>query len=84
VPDHGPAGWLPDQTIEEDHQLAKQATGLDSGQVICWRSWHRWIALCLLAYIYLAVDVAVHRDSHPGPEVGLVPLTIPELTKMNS
>src|SRR5262249_58800021 len=28
--------------IEEDHQLAKQAAGLDSGQVIRWRSWHRW------------------------------------------
>ena len=24
--------------IEEDHQLAKQAAGLDAGQVICWRS----------------------------------------------
>ena len=68
--------------IEEDHQLAKQATGLDSGQVIRWRSWHRWSALCLLAYIYLAVAVAVHRDSHPGPEIGLIPLTIPELVRL--
>jgi hypothetical protein len=25
----------------------------------CWRSWHRWTAVCLLAYIYLAVAVAV-------------------------
>jgi len=37
--------------IEEDHQLAKQVAGLDSGQVIRWRSWHRWSALCLLACI---------------------------------
>jgi SRSO17 transposase len=36
--------------IEEDHQLAKQVTGLDAGQVIRWKSWHRWTALCLLAY----------------------------------
>src|SRR5262249_5459993 len=28
--------------IEEDHQLAKQSTGLDAGQVIRWKSWHRW------------------------------------------
>jgi SRSO17 transposase len=41
--------------IEEDHQLAKQVAGLDSGQVIRWKSWHRWSTLCLLAYIYLAV-----------------------------
>ncbi len=26
--------------IEEDHQLAKQAASLDSGQVIRWRFWH--------------------------------------------
>ena len=68
--------------IEEDHQLAKQATGLDSGQVIRWRSWHRWSALCLLAYIYLAVTVAVHRGSHTGPEIGLIPITIPELVRL--
>ena len=37
--------------IEEDHQLAKQGTGLDAGQVIRWTSWHRWTAICLLAYI---------------------------------
>ena len=40
--------------IEEDHQLAKQSTGLDAGQVIRWKSWHRWTAICLLAYLYLA------------------------------
>jgi SRSO17 transposase len=27
--------------IEEDHQLTKQSTGLDAGQVIRWKSWHR-------------------------------------------
>jgi SRSO17 transposase len=41
--------------IEEDHQLAKQSCGLDTGQVTRWRSWHRWTAICLLAYIYLAI-----------------------------
>jgi hypothetical protein len=48
--------------IEEDHQLAKQSTGLDAGQVIRWKSWHRWTAICLLAYIYLSVAAAVQRQ----------------------
>ena len=30
--------------IEEDHQLSKQVAGLDAGQVIRWKSWHRWNA----------------------------------------
>ncbi len=68
--------------IEEDHQLAKQVAGLDSGQVIRWRSWHRWSALCLLACMYLAVAVALDRDTHPGQEIGLIPVTIPEMLRM--
>ena len=67
---------------EEDHQLAKQAAGLDSGQVIRWRSWHRWSALCLLACMYLAVAVALDRDAHAGLETGLIPVTIPEMLRM--
>jgi len=53
--------------IEEDHQIAKQATGLDAGQVIRWKSWHRWTAICLLAYIYLAIAAAVQRQHDPSP-----------------
>lgn len=68
--------------IEEDHQLVKQAVGLDSGQVIRWRSGHRWSALCLLACIYLAVATAVQRNSHAGPETGLIAITIPELVRL--
>jgi SRSO17 transposase len=68
--------------IEEDHQLAKQVAGLDSGQVIRWRSWHRWSALCLLACMYLAVAVALDRDAHAGLETGLIPVTIPEMLRM--
>jgi hypothetical protein len=68
--------------IEEDHQLAKQAAGLDSGQVIRWRSWHRWSTLCLLACIYLAVAAALDRDAHAGREIGLIPVTIPEMLRM--
>ena len=42
--------------IEEDHQQAKQTCG----QVTFW---HRWTAVCLLAYayIFLSVTVALER-----------------------
>ena len=70
--------------IEEDHQLSKQNTGLDAGQVIRWKSWHRWTAICLLAYLYLAVAVAVQRqhDAASGPDTGLIPVTVPELLRL--
>ena len=56
--------------IEEDHQLTKQSTGLDAGQVIRWKSWHRWTVICLLAYIYLAIAVAVQRQQEAGSDLG--------------
>ena len=70
--------------IEEDHQLTKQVAGLDAGQVIRWKSWHRWTAVCLLAYIYLAVAVALQRqhDAGSGPDAGLIPVTVPELLRL--
>jgi SRSO17 transposase len=66
--------------IEEDHQLSKQVAGLDSGQVTRWRSWHRWSAICLLAYIYLAVATATDQAASTSPE--LIPLTVPELLRL--
>jgi SRSO17 transposase len=70
--------------IEEDHQLSKQAAGLDAGQVIRWKSWHRWTAICLLACLHLAVAVALQRqrDAASGPDTGLIPVTIPELLRL--
>jgi hypothetical protein len=70
--------------IEEDHQLSKQVAGLDAGQVIRWRSWHRWTALCLLACLYLTVAVALQRpeDAGPGLDAGLIPVTVPELLRL--
>ena len=47
--------------IEEDHQMSKQVTGLDSGQVTTWTSWHRWTAISLLAAAFLAVAAAWQR-----------------------
>ena len=70
--------------IEEDHQLSKQAAGLDSGQVIRWKSWHRWTAVCLLAYIYLAVAVALQREQDASSDLDaeLIPVTVPELLRL--
>jgi SRSO17 transposase len=68
--------------IEEDHQLTKQVTGLDSGQVTTWTSWHRWTAITLLAYAFLAV-AAVWQRARDGStaELELVPVTVPELLR---
>ena len=68
--------------IEEDHQQSKQVSGLDSGQVTTWTSWHRWTAISLLAYIFLAVAAAFQRarDEDAGI-LGLIPVTVPELLR---
>ena len=69
--------------IEEDHQQAKQTSGLDKGQVTCWTSWHRWTAVCLLAYIFLTVAVALeraHDDTSAAAE--MIPVTVPELQRL--
>jgi SRSO17 transposase len=68
--------------IEEDHQQAKQVSGLDSGQVTTWTSWHRWTAVSLLAYAFLAVAAACQRalDGSTG-NLGLIPVTVPELLR---
>ena len=70
--------------IEEDHQLSKQVAGLDAGQVIRWRSWHRWTAVCLLAYLYLAVTVALQRqhEASSDPDAELISVTVPELLRL--
>jgi SRSO17 transposase len=70
--------------IEEDHQLAKQSTSLDAGQVTGWKSWHRWTTVCLLAYTYLAVTAAVqrHQDTGSDLDAGLIPITVPELLRL--
>jgi len=69
-------------TIEEDHQVSKQVSGLDSGQVTTWTSWHRWTAISLLAYAFLAVAAACQRATDTSASVlDLIPVTIPELLR---
>jgi SRSO17 transposase len=68
--------------IEEDHQLTKQVTGLDSGQVTTWTSWHRWTAISLLTYAFLAVAASCQRAlDASAAALGLIPVTIPELLR---
>ena len=68
--------------IEEDFQAAKQATGLDKGQVTTWTSWHRWSTAALSAYAFLAVATALAHDT-PAPDTpGLVPLSCHELLRL--
>jgi SRSO17 transposase len=68
--------------IEEDHQLTKQVSGLDSGQVTTWTSWHRWTAISLLAYAFLAVSSAGQRTlDGSAAALGLIPVTVPELLR---
>jgi len=64
--------------------LEVTSAGLDAGQVIHWTSWHRRTALCLLAYIYLAVAVAIQRqqDASSDLDAGLIPITVPELLRL--
>ena len=52
--------------------------------MIRWKSWHGWTAACLLAYIYLAVAVAVQcqQEASSGPDAGLIPVTVPELLRL--
>jgi SRSO17 transposase len=70
--------------IEEDHQQAKQCSGLDKGQVTCWASWHRWTALCLLAYTFLTVASALERaqDAATSAAAGMIAITVPELLRL--
>jgi SRSO17 transposase len=68
--------------IEEDHQMTKQVSGLDSGQVTTWTSWHRWTAISLLACAFLAVAAACQRTRDgSAAALGLIPVTIPELLR---
>ncbi|MEV0595674.1 hypothetical protein [Nonomuraea cavernae] len=69
--------------IEEDHQLVKQTCGLDKGQVIRWTPWHRWSAISLPAYLFLAVALARQRllDGDLPEEAQMVPIAIPKLLR---
>jgi hypothetical protein len=60
--------------------IAMPCRGIE--QVIRWKSWHRWTAICLLAYIYLAVAVQRQQDASADLDAGLIPITVPELLRL--
>jgi SRSO17 transposase len=71
----GPAGTAIEQlvrvagsrwAIEECFQTAKNETGLDQYQVRRYDSWHRHVALAMLAAAYLAVTAAASPKAHPA------------------
>ena len=62
--------------------MSKQVTGLASGQVTTWTSWHRWTAISLLAGAFLAAAAAWQRARDGSTAaLGLIPVTIPELLR---
>jgi hypothetical protein len=47
-----------------------------------WSSWHRWTAISLLAYAFLAVAAAWQRARDGAAAIlGLIPVTMPELLR---
>jgi len=63
-------------------RLSKQVSGLDSGQVTTWTSWHRWTAISLLACAFLAVAAACQRAADNSSRMlELIPATVPELLR---
>jgi SRSO17 transposase len=67
--------------IEESFQAAKTLTGLDQHQVRCWKSWHRWTTLAMLAHAFLAVATAAERAQTPAPQ-GMIELTVNEFRRL--
>lgn len=65
--------------IEEDFAAAKSLTGLDQGQMTCWKSWMRWSLVSLIAAALLAVALARTSPAGPPSAMKLIPLTRPEL-----
>jgi SRSO17 transposase len=65
-------------TVEETFQAGKGLAGLDEHQVRRWTSWHRWVALAMLAHAFLAVTAAAERRDQPAPE-DLISLSCNEL-----
>lgn len=66
--------------VEEDFQGAKGLAHLDTGQVTCWTSWHRWSLMSMIAYALLAVGALHERQhAHPDGELAMVPVSPREL-----
>lgn len=68
--------------VEEDFQQAKGLAHLDTGQVTCWTSWHRWSLMSMLAHTLLAVGALHERQrdrAELADELAMVPVSPREL-----
>jgi SRSO17 transposase len=69
--------------VEEDFQGAKGLAHLDTGQVTCWNSWHRWSLMSMIAYALLAVGALHERQranpAEPEDHLVMVPVSPREL-----
>ncbi|WP_378733282.1 hypothetical protein [Nocardia brasiliensis] len=68
----------PSVVDREDFQTAKGLTGLDQHHVPCWRSWHRWTLLPMLAHAFLTVLAIDQRATEATPD-GLIASTRNEI-----
>jgi SRSO17 transposase len=71
--------------IESCFQDSKGQTGLDQHQVRCWRSWHRYTTLVLVAHAFLAVLAA--GLPRPAPSMlpaadEIPPLSVAEIRRL--
>lgn len=62
-------------TIEECFSQAKGEVGLDQYEVRRWEAWHRYVTLCLLAHVFLAVTRSSAQVEENGSKGGL-PTTV--------
>ncbi|QUQ63911.1 hypothetical protein JJ691_16280 [Kutzneria sp. CA-103260] len=60
--------------VEESFQSSKDLAGLDEHQVRCWRSWHRWTVLAMLARAFLSVMTASQTRAAVDTIEELIPL----------
>jgi SRSO17 transposase len=47
-------GW-PKAISEDSFETTKNELGLDHNETLCWRGWHRHVALVMLAFAIMAV-----------------------------
>jgi len=68
--------------IEDGFAAGKELAGLDEHQVRCWRSWHRWTILAMLAHAFLSVLAASPPASSDSGAEPLIPLTRNEIRRL--
>jgi hypothetical protein len=68
--------------IEDGFAAGKELAALDEHQVRCWRSWHRWTILALLACAFLSVLAAAEPHGGHSADAQLIPMTRNEIRRL--